>query len=285
MWEEAAELSSDDDFGLHLAESTDPSTFGLFSYLAVSSATWGFALNSVCTYFGLLSDASGYDIVDAGERVIVAARPWPGVPILRQVTEFSLAVLVCYGRRHLSNPLACAEVSLPYPAPSRATEHERIFSAPVRFDADSAGFSFARHFLDVALVSADGKLANLLQPSAVAELARVASSTTPTIARVEPVLQEAVRSGVPTLDDVARRLAASPRTLQRQLAAEGTSFRELVGRAQGVFAAELLLKPELGVSEVAAILGFSDGASFHRSFNRWMGMTTTQYRRERASSR
>lgn len=52
---------------------------------------------------------------------------------------------------------------------------------------------------------------------------------------------------------------------------EGTSFRELAGRAQCGWAEKLLLEPNLGVAEVAAIVGFSEPAAFHRSFRRWTG--------------
>lgn len=80
-----------------------------------------------------------------------------------------------------------------------------------------------------------------------------------------------------TLEDIARRVDVSTRTIDRNLQKEGTSFRALSDKVRFETACELLLKPGVSVSEVAARLGFSEISNFSRSFKRVVGITPSQY--------
>jgi AraC-like DNA-binding protein len=70
---------------------------------------------------------------------------------------------------------------------------------------------------------------------------------------------------------VARTLHLSVRTLQRKLASEGTTFREVMEAARGQLAQAYLSDPRVSIGEVAMLLGFSDASSFNRAFRRWTG--------------
>ena len=71
-----------------------------------------------------------------------------------------------------------------------------------------------------------------------------------------------------------------PRTLRRQLAAEGTSFREVVDRARTDVAVELLVVAGLPIRTVSQRLGFTDPNNFIRAFKRWTGLTPAAYRQQ-----
>jgi AraC-like DNA-binding protein len=280
LWEEAARVSGDADFGLHLAEEMQASSFGLFSYLAVMSSTLGVAFERVEGYFGLISDASGYVLATNGTEACVELKEWPGMLPTRQVAEFCLAVLVCYARRHLAEPFGCREVFFRHARPAARSEHERLFGAAVSFGANRSAMVFDRRFLDAPLVTADPRLAAILEPGARAELERLDQRDQGLLGKARHVLFELVRTGNPSLETLARRLGVSARTLQRELAERSTSFRDLLGETQSNVAGRLLLDPALSIAEIAALLGFSEVAAFHRSFKRWTGLTPGQYRSE-----
>ncbi|HWP08680.1 MAG TPA: helix-turn-helix domain-containing protein [Polyangiaceae bacterium] len=65
------------------------------------------------------------------------------------------------------------------------------------------------------------------------------------------------------------------------LADDEARIRDLLGETQSDVAGRLLLDPTLSVAEIAALLGFSEVAAFHRSLKRWTGFTPKQYRVER----
>jgi AraC-like DNA-binding protein len=72
---------------------------------------------------------------------------------------------------------------------------------------------------------------------------------------------------VPSLEDVAASRNVSVRTLRRQLAGEGTSFRALMDDVRKAIAEELLTR-DMTITEVAHRLDFADAASFIRAFKR-----------------
>jgi AraC-like DNA-binding protein len=77
---------------------------------------------------------------------------------------------------------------------------------------------------------------------------------------------------VPTLVDLAAERHVDPRTLRRQLAAAGTSYRALADEVRETLATELLAAG-LTLEQVADRLGYCDAATFSRAFKRWTGRT------------
>jgi AraC-like DNA-binding protein len=83
----------------------------------------------------------------------------------------------------------------------------------------------------------------------------------------------------PALSDVAAELDVHPRTLRRQLADEGTSFRELLNEARSTLAVDLLCNVGLTVDEVSKRLGYTDTSTFCHAFKRWHGVPPSAYPR------
>jgi AraC-like DNA-binding protein len=74
-----------------------------------------------------------------------------------------------------------------------------------------------------------------------------------------------------TLPEVAAELDVHPRTLRRQLADEGTSFRALLNEARSTLAVDLLCNVGMTVDEVSKRLGYTDTSTFSHAFKRWYG--------------
>ena len=85
-------------------------------------------------------------------------------------------------------------------------------------------------------------------------------------------------SGGASIEAIAHRLAMSRTTLNRRLAAEGTSFRKLRDTVILQVAKKALLETDIAVNQLADKLGFSEISAFDRSFRRISGMTPTLYR-------
>ncbi len=91
------------------------------------------------------------------------------------------------------------------------------------------------------------------------------------IAAVRAAIRDRVRDGHPALGDVARGLGVSSRTLQRQLAAHGARYADLLDDTLRDLAASALRDPRLTVADVAYLLGYVEQASFYRAHRRWFG--------------
>lgn len=83
--------------------------------------------------------------------------------------------------------------------------------------------------------------------------------------------------GQPSIEQVAKKLKVSARTLQRQLAAEGSNFSDIGEQVRCEKAAQLLRARRQTVSSIAEELGYASVANFSRAFRRWYACTPSDY--------
>lgn len=79
------------------------------------------------------------------------------------------------------------------------------------------------------------------------------------------------------LDDVARNIATSRRSLQRAFEGEGITFREAVAVARMRRARALLQRGGIPIYQVADRVGYRSKAEFTKAFKRHTGMTPSAY--------
>ncbi len=97
-------------------------------------------------------------------------------------------------------------------------------------------------------------------------------------ARLRELFQSLYPEVLPTLHYIAEAGGMAPRTLQRRLAEEGTSFFEVLDTWRFETALQLLGQPRKRIGEIAAETGYGDMAHFIRAFRRWTGQTPVNYR-------
>jgi transcriptional regulator GlxA family with amidase domain len=98
------------------------------------------------------------------------------------------------------------------------------------------------------------------------------------VTRIEALVREAMPA-VPTVDEIARRMAMSTRTLHRRVrAATGRSPIELVQSVRLTAAKALLQSTRLSVEQVAERVGYQDTTSLRRLMKQAMSATPSQLR-------
>lgn len=96
---------------------------------------------------------------------------------------------------------------------------------------------------------------------------------------VQEELFSAISSGEFLIEDIAHRLGLSVRTLQRNLSAENTSFKQELQAVQKAMAFSYL-KMNLSTEEISSLVGYSEVNAFSRAFKKWTGMTMTDYKKK-----
>ncbi|EYT61937.1 transcriptional regulator [Dietzia sp. UCD-THP] len=99
--------------------------------------------------------------------------------------------------------------------------------------------------------------------------------------RTRALLLRSLDTGTSTLGDVAGLLSVSPRTLQRHLTGEGTSFTAIRDEARRDVAARLLATTEIPLYQIASALALDDVTTFSQYARRWWGVTARQFRADR----
>lgn len=100
-----------------------------------------------------------------------------------------------------------------------------------------------------------------------------------TTERVKSVLLELLPSGESRVEQVAKRLAMSARTLQRRLSQEEYSYQTVLNMTREELAQHYLSNSSLSQAEISFLLGFQDSNSFIRAYHQWTGSSPGQYRR------
>jgi len=100
------------------------------------------------------------------------------------------------------------------------------------------------------------------------------------ISQVREKLAKQLRGGNPSVETVAMALNMTSRTLQRKLKDANTSHKILLEDMRKKLAKHYLENKNLGVSEVAYLLGYSEPSVFHRAFKRWFDRTPAELREQ-----
>lgn len=175
---------------------------------------------------------------------------------------------------------ADAELRVTYtmarPADDVVRRYTDVFGAEPEFGADENCLIVSPESMAKPLPQANQYARSMAEKQAV-ELLRQRSAR----AGVAGLLRDVMLSNpspVLSLDQAARQLTVSARTLRRHLAAEGVSLRVLQEEVREALAEELLLDGDRSVAEVAERLGYSQVSSFTQAFRRWKGIGPREFR-------
>jgi len=273
----ALTVSGDPAFGLHMGERASTAMFDVLGPLAAHSATLRHGIETMTRYSRLVA-AEGYEprLHESGKQASIRFDALRGnFTATRMTAEFAMTALLQLLRQFAGHRARPTRVSFAYPAPAYVAEYRRVFGDAARFDQPFTEVSFPQSWLDKPQLYQSPQVYSVLRDQAEQTLGRLERNATYT-ARVEQLLAGHSPRQM-TMDEVARELGISRRSLRRRLEVEETSFGELAERNRVTAAKRLLENPRSSIQETAYALGFAAPAAFHRAFKRWTGMTPKQY--------
>ena len=277
--EVAADALGCPDLGLRVAARQD---FGMLGPLALAirhSPTVADALECTSRYLFVHARSLSLSLVDDpyGAPDLAALRYGlpPGVPASVQATDLGLGFLHRSIRYLLGGRYRLRGVELPYVPTAPPAVYEEFFGAPVHTGRDAPMLRMPRALTREPLAGGDERVRRL----ALAFLAEQVPGDPGTTARVRGVLTRTLGTVPPEITAVARLLALHPRTLQRRLAAEGTTFHEVLDAVRRDAAKRYLTTTDVPLGQVAGMLGLSEQSALSRCCRRWFGATPTAVRR------
>jgi AraC-like DNA-binding protein len=277
LHERALDVTGDPALGLHLAQNARLGAFHLVGFLSSHCRTIREALAVFARYRRLLSEVEPPSVTEDGDAAIITCHFVQGSERGNRLrSEFGITAIVRTAQAALGINEPPKMVEFTHAAPSYTAEYERILACPVVFGAPAARLHLDRALLDRPQVHANRDLFQLLETRAAGDLAALGQRTT--TERVRAVIVESYDGTRPSMDEVARRLGLSARSLRRRLHDEQASFPDLVDEAMAELARLMLLDPAATIQAISDRLGFSEASAFHRAFKRWTGLTPGQFR-------
>ncbi|EFV92919.1 transcriptional regulator, AraC family protein [Dietzia cinnamea P4] len=250
---------------------------GVIGFMMLAGPTVRAALERAIPYLALSPTHLRFAL-EEGDGVVYAVAADDEIPpdVRAFVVERDLAGLaVAFRGAQIDLQLAGIETTLGAASAALLAEAWRLEPAAVVPRCVTNRLVIPRERLDERLPQADENTARLFEQQCRevldARLARVGVA-----GQVRSRLRHE-RGDWPSMADVAADLHFDERTLRRRLTVEGTSFRRLVDEVRHARALELLGQGA-AVSEVARELGYSETATFTRSFTRWEGVSPSRLR-------
>ena len=170
-----------------------------------------------------------------------------------------------------------SRVGFTFESPEFAQDYAVIFPAPVVFDTPETFIAFDLEGIGPVQMRSIAEL-DLFLENAPRDWIFTRSSEHTQALRVRSYLSTAGWDKT-TLNDAARFMHTTPRTLMRKMQADGVSFQSIKDDLRRDIAIRHLLVGEKSVEAIAHEVGFSSAANFHRAFHRWTGNTPRAYRR------
>lgn len=166
-----------------------------------------------------------------------------------------------------------------YPAPHYREKYHFFSDIEIDFEHAYCGIAVNKANLSLPIPQVD-KLSFMQAKQACQEELEKSQHSNTYKGKVQQCLMQTLKLGSnskPDLNRVARQLNVSPRSLNRYLKKEGTSYRQLLDEHQSLLAKEALLSYGYSVTQTALNLGFMDVANFRRAFKRWYQCTPSAF--------
>lgn len=254
---------------IRLANRLVPEDYSVIGFAVMTATTGLEAMERGLRYQQLSCPASGWRLDRLDDRVrLTWLRSGPPTLGHRAANEGVIAEFVQMARNLFGGELALHEVTFRHSAPPDTSTHAAFFECPIRFDAEGDSLLLPADGLERSPLSANPAMAAWFARTLDA---RLADQQVGIVGQVERQVLVRLPSGTPGLNDVARDLGMSARTLRRRLTAEGTRFQDLLDAVRRREAEHHLASGRASVAEVAWVLGFSDASAFTRACRRWFG--------------
>ena len=176
--------------------------------------------------------------------------------------EFVVAGLMRMLRSRSPGPASVAHAALfEHARPAHHREYARVFGGVERFEQAATGITFDRNLLDRPQLNQHPELYLVLRAEAERALERMTEGLG-AADQLRRYLLARPPSRIPDPSTAARDLGMSERSLRRRLAAESTSYRDLVRAILETHADHMLRDPKLFTRGAANALGFADAGQF-----------------------
>jgi len=276
-WLRAVDLTGDPCLGLHAARFINPGSLHALGFAWLVSDSLHDALARLVRYFDMISNGVGLELSVSGDtcRLAIDRMLFMHSALPYRMDAF-WAALIAMCRMSLSADFAPTSLTLSRPAPPCAADFYGLFRCPIDFAAPRDAMTFARDAVEQPLPTANRILARTNERVIADYLARFHADSFPD--RVRTRLIELLPGGAYNELTVAQSLNVSRRTLQRRLAADGTSFKVLLDEARHELAVRYIGEQRMSIKEASYLLGFGEPGNFTRAFKRWTGEAPSRFR-------
>lgn len=283
LWRAVGTVSQDPSIGLRLGTESRIARFHPMGIAALSTENFGAAIRHMARYKKLSAPEEILNEVVEGEWAIqfrwtLAVDAEPAV-----LVEHCFAWVLTIARQGTGTLIRPLRVEFVQPR-QHARSLEKHFGCPIITGAARNAIVFRAEDASIPFVTRNAELLDMLAPQFDQELRDRAVHEDQFIDLVRGTIQQRLTGHRPAVDDVAKSLHMSARTLQRRLQDAGSSYQRVLDQARHQMARYYLSNSVFELTEAAYLLGYEDANSFSRAFRGWEGIPPRDWREAQRAS-
>lgn len=271
LWQELCAQASDPLIGIQLGMALQVGHLDVAGMLIMSCETYGESLDVLFEYLPIIGEGGEVNVKYESDSVLLSYTPIYDICRAQRV-EAVLSAILHLSRWSTGGLFQAQSIHFGHAALHDAHRYPGLLGCPVSFSEPDNYLRFDKSMLALPLIQANSALRDHLRKLADNTLRQLGEKSLS--ASVSDLIRQHPRAGKERIADL---LALSGRHLNRRLAEEGLSFKQLRDRELQSLA-EVALQREGKISVVAEELGFSDESAFAKAFRRWTGKSPAQFR-------
>lgn len=271
-------LVNDEFFGRGGRRRTPYGSFSLMCHSIIHLPTLRSALRRGLRFYELFTGDIHFRIRRHEDRVEVSIR-WddPAVDPLHTSTESMMTIIHRLSSWLIDQRIPLIEATFAYPPPAHVEDYHMLFHCPLRFNQPRNSLVFNAGYLNYPLMQNEASLKKFLRATPNSLFVPPTNAQLLT-AQIRAMLGQDFTQEFPEFEEVAEQLGLTPQTLRRRLKEENSSYQGIKDQVRRDAAIYYLSRPQLGIAEIAHLMGFSEPSTFHRAFKKWTGLTPGEYR-------
>lgn len=281
-WSLAAERISDPCFGVRAGLNWLPTDLHALGYAFLSSANLLRAINRISRYNEIVDRVIAFEsALDDRYLTVSYSNTRPDLPDIRALEDARWSVMLAMCRAAKAGPVSPIGMTLTHDVRPCRAAYSDYFGCDIAFNQPRSSMTFDRQAMEERLPALNVELARINEQVVVDYLDQLHEDDL--LGKVRQIIQETLPCGDVNDELVAARLHVSPRTLQRKLADEGTSYKQLLEEIRRSLADRYITDSRLSLTEISFLLGFAEQSVFSRAFRRWFGTSPSEARRAAGS--
>lgn len=279
--DEAAKQTGNSNFGLWFGKNYSVEAFGLVGYLCLSSATLRDALFNLVQYFPIHQMNSiitlqeknhlwhlEYDINDVN------------IQCRRHDAELTIALFLNIMRHALGEEWSPKMVHFEHECPKFYQDHLHLLKSEVTFSQKSNAIIFSDDVLDQPMPHGNDILLNVMKNSleSIQATSFPAKPENSLLVKIKHTLKAQLPYYNVSLEHISQELNMTSWTLQRRLSDQGLNFKHILEQTRKEIATHYLSQAQMNISELAALLGYTEVSAFSRAFQRWYNTSPKKWK-------
>ncbi len=280
LWALAIEASDEDNFAYRAGRQWRPTTFHALGYTWLASASLAEGLKRIARYSRVVSGGASVSFQlngSCGELIILSRHH--NFAIHQGAYDAALGALMTMLRMLMGESYSPMEIHCFYARPATAISFEHDVRCPILYDMPDHKILFDNADLHRRLASANSELQKINEDLLLEKMHQLDRACM--VTRVTLAINNELPTGEVYEKGIAASLGVSLRTMQRQLAEQQQSFKQLLDAIRQQLAEQYLANSELSLNEITYLLGFANQANFTRAFKRWHSVPPSSYRQQR----